>query len=52
MRLFSKLQGNMRLIPNMRLINSEGKIDHTFKTAMHSLVACVLYSKCVVLVGR
>ena len=31
MRLFSKLQGNMRLIPNMRLI-AKGKIDHTFKT--------------------
>ena len=32
MRLFSKLQGNMRLIPNMRLI-VKGKIDHTSKTA-------------------
>jgi len=35
MRLFSKLQGNMRLIPNMRLI-AKGKIDHTSKTAMPS----------------
>ena len=38
MRLFAKLQGNMRLIPNMRLI-AKGKIDHTSKTAMPSLVA-------------
>ena len=36
-RLFSKLQGNMRLIPNMRLI-AKGKIDHTSKTTMPSLV--------------
>ena len=47
MRLFSKLQGNMRLIPNMRLI-AKVKIDHTFKTMMSSLVARVLYSKWVV----
>ena len=32
-RLFPKLQGNMRLIPNMRLINGKAKIDHTPKTA-------------------
>ena len=38
MRLFANLQGNMRLIPNMRLI-AKGKIDHTSKTAMPSLVA-------------
>ena len=44
MRLFAKLQGNMRLIPNMRLI-AKGKIDHTSKTAMPSLVAHVLDSK-------
>ena len=44
MRLFAKLQGNMRLIPNMRLI-AKGKIDHTSKTAMPSLVARVLDSK-------
>ena len=44
MRLFSKLQGNMRLIPNMHLI-AKGKIDHTFKTAMPLLVARALYSK-------
>ena len=44
MRLFAKLQGNMRLIPNMRLI-AKGKIDHTSKTAMASLVARVLDSK-------
>jgi len=31
----------MRLIPNMRLINSEGKIDHISKTALCSLVARV-----------
>ena len=43
MRLFAKLQGNMRLIPNMRLIAKE-KIDHTSKTAMPSLVARVLDS--------
>ena len=43
-RLFSKLQENMRLIPNMRLI-TKGKIDHTFKTVMPSLVAHILYSK-------
>ena len=47
MRLFSKLQVNMRLIPNMHLI-AKGKINHTSKTAMHSLVACVLDSKWVV----
>ena len=47
MRLFAKLQGNMRLIPNMRLI-AKGKIDHTSKTAMPSLVARVLDSKRVV----
>ena len=44
MRLFAKLQGNMRLIRNMRLIAKE-KIDHTSKTAMPSLVAHVLDSK-------
>ena len=44
MRLFAKLQGNMRLIPNMRLI-AKGKIDHTSKTVMPSLVARVLDSK-------
>ena len=38
MHLFAKLQGNMRLI-------AKGKIDHTSKTAMPSLVACVLDSK-------
>ena len=38
MRLFAKLQENMRLIPNMCLI-ARGKIDHTSKTAMPSLVA-------------
>ena len=43
MRLFLKLQGNMRLIPNMRLI-AKGKIDHTSKTAMPSFVAHVLDS--------
>ena len=43
-RLFAKPQGNMRLIPNMRLI-AKGKIDHTSKTAMPSLVARVLESK-------
>jgi len=43
-RLFAKLQGNMRLIPNMWLI-AKGKIDHTSKTAMPSLVARVLDSK-------
>ena len=31
-RLFPKLQGNMRLLPNMRLI-MKAKIDHTPKTA-------------------
>ena len=38
MRLFAKLQENMRLIPNMRLI-AKGNFDHTSKTAMPSLVA-------------
>ena len=37
-RLFSKLQGNMPLI-------AKGKIDHTSKTAMPSLVARVFDSK-------
>ena len=37
----------MRLIPNMRL-KAKGKIDHTSKTAMPSLVARVLDSKWVV----
>ena len=37
MRLFAKLQGNMRLIPNMRLI-AKGKIDHTSKTARDAFV--------------
>ena len=32
-----RAEGNMRLIPNMRLI-AKGKIDHTSKTAMPSLV--------------
>ena len=32
-RLFQKLQGNMGLIPNMRLI-MRGKNDHAPKTAM------------------
>jgi len=41
MHLFSKLQGNMRLIPNMCLI-AKGKIDHTSKIL---LVAHVLDSK-------
>ena len=44
MRLFAELQGNVRLISNMRLI-AKGKIDHTSKTAMPSLVARVLDSK-------
>ena len=44
MRLFAKLQGDMRLIPNMCLI-AKGKIDHTSKTVMPSLVAHVLDSK-------
>ena len=44
MHLFAKLQGNMRLIPNMCLI-AKGKIDHTSKTTMPLLVACVLDSK-------
>ena len=43
MRLLAKLQGNMRLIPNMRL--AKGNIDHTSKTAMPLLVARVLDSK-------
>ena len=51
MRLFAKLQGNMHLIPNMRLI-VKGKIDHTSKTVMPSLVARVLDSKCSVTVDR
>ena len=38
MRLFGKLQGNMHLIV-------KGKIDHTSKTVMPSLVAHVLDSK-------
>ena len=38
MRLFAKLQGNMRLI-------AKGKIDHTSKTAMPSLVARILDNK-------
>ena len=38
MRLFAKLQGNMRLI-------AKGKFDHTSKTVMPSLVARVLDSK-------
>ena len=37
MRLFAKLHGNMRLIPNMRLI-AKGKIDHTSKTARDAFV--------------
>ena len=44
MRLFAKLQENMRLIPNMRLIVKE-KIDHTSKTAMPLFVARVLDCK-------
>ena len=44
MRLFAKVQGNMRLIPNLRLI-AKGKIDHTSKIAMPSLVARILDSK-------
>ena len=46
MRLFSKLQGNTHLLPNMHL-KAKGKIDHTSKTAMPSLVARVLDSKTI-----
>ena len=44
MRLFIKLQENMRIIPNMHLI-VKGKIDHTSKTAMPFLVERVHDSK-------
>ena len=44
MCLFAQLQGNMHLISIMRLI-AKGKIDHTSKTVMPSLVARVLDSK-------